>query len=230
MGKEISVNSKLVNGLKISDLGGKNEFKLPTVFTKQNIPVSKSHIPTNQDLVQWKHLSDVNLPQIKGEVGLLLGNNIPDVCAPLEVKRGTRGSPMAIRSPIGWIVYNLVRNSGYMSHVVNRACVVSVEEPNELGRLETLYRESLNLDFPEKQIDEKRENSLEDKMFIEQVDKSKVKVENRYEIGLPLKSSVQLPDNKFLAEQRLKSLKRKFNKNSKLHVFMSLMISWKHLQ
>ena len=215
LGKRFSIDSKLVNGLEISDLKGQNLFKLPTVFTKRYIPVSKSHIPTNQDLVKWSHLSEVNLPQIDGDIGLLLGNNIPDVCAPLEVKRGESGSPMAIRSPLGWIVYNLVRNSEYTSHVVNRACIVSVQESNELQRIEYLYRESVNLDFPERVIDEKREHSQEDKRFLEQVKHTQVKIDNHYEIGLPLRQDVELPENKFLAEQRLKSLKRKLNNSPK---------------
>ena len=128
LGKRFSIDSKSVNGLEILDLKGQHLFKLPPFITKRYIPVSKSHIPTYQDLVKWSHLSEVNLPQIYGDIGLLLGNNIPDVCAPLEVKRVESGSPMAMRSPLGWIVYNLVRNSEYTSHVVNRACLVSVQE------------------------------------------------------------------------------------------------------
>ena len=81
LGREIKVNSKLVDGMSISDLSRKNKFKLPTVYSKQDIPVSQAHIVTNQDLVPWQHLSDVKLPIIKGEIGLLLGNNIPDICA-----------------------------------------------------------------------------------------------------------------------------------------------------
>ena len=37
-------------------------------------------------------LSEVNLPQIDGDIWLLLGNNIPYVCAQLEVKRDERGA------------------------------------------------------------------------------------------------------------------------------------------
>ena len=73
-------------------------------------------------------LPEVNLPQIDGDIGLLLGNNIPDVCAPLEVKRGERGAR---------------------------------------------------------------------------------------EIGLPLRQNVELRENKYMAEQRLKSLKRKLNNRHK---------------
>ena len=73
------------------------------------MPVSREHIPRNSDLVSWEHMKGVDLKENNSDLGLLLGNNVHDVLIPIETKRGPKGSPLAIKSPLGWIAYNAVR-------------------------------------------------------------------------------------------------------------------------
>ena len=160
--------------------------------------------------MKWRRLKGINLPDITANIGLLLGNDVPDILAPLSVKKGPKGSPLAIKSKLGWIVYNLIKNNGTGTYSVNRTSVVELDKTNEFERLVKMYQESINFDFPERMIDEQKEFSENDKLFMEKVSHSMCKVDGRYEMCLPFKEKqVRLPDNKIQAEQRLVHLKRK---------------------
>lgn len=74
----------------------------------------------------------------------------------------------------------------------------------------------MNMDFPERLLDDKRENSIEDNYFLEQVNES-VSFENgHYYIALPFRNKhVKLPNNASQGLQRLKGLKSKMTRNPK---------------
>lgn len=104
------MNTSCVRGLEISDLHSQNKIELPGVFTVDKIPVTRNNIPRKQDISRWSYLSNVDLPEIDAEIGLLIGNNVADAYAPCEIKTGARGSPHATKTLLGWIVWNVVRD------------------------------------------------------------------------------------------------------------------------
>ena len=62
------------------------------------------------------------------------------------------------------------------------------------------------MDFPERAIDDKKEWSQEDKIFMRKVNDSLQTVKGHFQIGLPLRESdVNLPNNKVQAQQWLRS-------------------------
>jgi len=78
-----------------------------------------------------------------------------------------------------------------------------------------MLTESINLDFPERLIENKRENSIEDKIFMDQVSNSLYMDEGHCSITLPFRNKdVMFPNNSQQCLQRLNNLKRKFAKNS----------------
>ncbi|CAC5418240.1 unnamed protein product [Mytilus coruscus] len=83
-----------LNGLQVCDI----DMNLPTVYTKDKMPVAKTHIPTNENLVKWSHLNNIVLPDISGTIGLMIGNNVPDTSTPYDIVTGPAGSPHATRS------------------------------------------------------------------------------------------------------------------------------------
>ena len=73
------------------------------------------------------------------------------------------------------------------------------------------------MDFPERLSDDKKEYSQEDKRFLASVNSSIFHKDGHYCIGLPFKAEdLKLPNNKFMAEKRLGSLKHKLQRNSEL--------------
>lgn len=108
MGNPFTLHTEMVDGLQIFDLDFENEISLPKVYTKDCIPVGKDLIPTSEDTSVWKHLNDIELPKVNAEVGLI-GNNVADAYTPIDIRTGPRGSPHAVKTVLGWVIWNLVR-------------------------------------------------------------------------------------------------------------------------
>ena len=220
MGEPYTMNTNMVSGIELCDLSSDNLIQLPRVYTKDTMPVSKLHIPTQDDISQWQHLYDVSLPAIDAEVELLIGNNVPDAYTPLEIRAGPRGSPHATKTLLGWVAWNVIRDQNDMPSMypVNRADIISVQTIENLNQLDYLVRQSINSDFPENIINDKREYSQEDKLFLTKVNDSIHLVDGHYHISLPFKNNdVKLPNNYDQAVSRLNSLKSKLSKSPQLH-------------
>ncbi|VDI57782.1 Hypothetical predicted protein [Mytilus galloprovincialis] len=109
MGTPHRMSTYALNGLQVCDIDTNSVIDLPTVYTKDKMPVAKTHIPTNEEIVKWPHLNNIVLPDIDGTIGLMIGNNVPDAYTPYDIATGPAGSPHATRSRLGWIVWNLIR-------------------------------------------------------------------------------------------------------------------------
>ncbi|XP_064629277.1 uncharacterized protein LOC135488566 [Lineus longissimus] len=212
--------TRQISGLEIASLDGDISIPLGTVFTKSEMPVTSDLIPTQKDIERFEHLKDISLPMISTGIGLLIGNNVPDAYTPLELKTGLRGTPHAARTAIGWIVWNLVRENKWENmkwdhhRTVNRAEVSAIEEAESLQRLDTLVRSAIDMDFPERGVDSKREPSVEDKQFSEIIQNSMEYRDGRYYTDLPFRESdVKLPSNWQQAMDRLLALRRKLKKS-----------------
>jgi hypothetical protein len=143
-------------------------------------------MPSQVDISEWEHFKDLEIPNIDAEVEVLIGNNVPDVYSPLEVRTGPRGSPHAVRSVIGWIFWNVIRDDRSESGD-HRVHSVAAEE---VQHLEELVKASMNLDFSERNLDTKKEPSQEDKLFSQSTARS----------GAAAASGSQLARRRFEAE------------------------------
>lgn len=98
-----------------------------------------------------------------------------------------------------------------MTH--NGAGVISSNFIQADNNLEDLYKQSLNYDFPERSVDDRREWSWEDRQFMEIMYSSCKKVDGHYQVNLPLRDQdVKLPNNKHMAEKRLTNLGTKMER------------------
>ena len=98
MGVPLVMHRYEVGDLDILDLHEEHCLPLPIMYSKDRLPINRSHIPTTEDISKWPHLSDIVFPIVDSHIGLLLGNNARDICAPLEVRVGPLGSPHLTRS------------------------------------------------------------------------------------------------------------------------------------
>jgi len=79
MGVAHKLNKHTIEGLEVADLNSYDFIELPKIYTKENMPVSQTHIPTTEDIPRWSHLNGVSLRQTDSEVGILIANNVPGV-------------------------------------------------------------------------------------------------------------------------------------------------------
>lgn len=130
-----------------------------------------------------------------------------------------------MKTMLGWTVNGLLRGDettcGHPDVTVSRIFVASLED---------LWKQQLKAYFPECNQDEQIGLSREDGQFMEFVTKSAKLVNGHYNIGLPLrKRDVNMPNNRKVAEQRVLSLKRRFDKDATFHsdytAFMNDVIS-----
>ncbi|CAC5382830.1 unnamed protein product [Mytilus coruscus] len=113
----------------------------------------------------------ITWPKLDASIGLMIGNNVPDAYTPFEVATGPSGSPHATRTRLGWIIWNMIRECTGTNKVVNRVRMSAIHE-EEHSRLNELVEKSMNFDFPERIIDDKRENSVVDNSFLDYVNKN----------------------------------------------------------
>ena len=204
------VTSWVIKDLQISNLMDDEPIDLSNVYTKDSINISKELMPTQDDIKKWPHLKDIAIPQVHADsqVEMLIGNNNPEVYKPLDTMTGQEYTPHATKYKIGWVVWGLIREHGNNKLSVNK---VSVEA---MDKIDLLVRESINMDFPEKLVDDKKEYSIQDKLFMKKTNESIQWKDGNYEISLPFQSeNIKIPNNVAYVRKRLNSLKDKLNKN-----------------
>ena len=102
--KNSLTDSFVLKDLAISDVDENVFVKLPPLYTRPEIPISKEGIPNQVDVDKWPHLSEVYLPDVEAEVGLLIASNVPQILDPLEVRHYQDGGPYASHTIVGWVV------------------------------------------------------------------------------------------------------------------------------
>ena len=219
MGKSQTLDTFAISGLQVSGLSMEHTIDLPKVYTKEEMPVKNQHIPTQQEVRKWPHLETINVPNIDSDIGIMIGSNVADAYAPFEIATGPSGSPHATKTRLGWIVWNMLRDYQDTNSVVNRAHLESVHHVHETdnSNLDRLLKHLINMDFPERIIEDKRENSLDDKKFLECMNRTIRFKDNHYSLDLPFRDpDVKLPNNSSQSLLRLKGLKNRLIKNPKL--------------
>ncbi|XP_072030104.1 uncharacterized protein [Amphiura filiformis] len=214
-------NSNRLMNLEVLDVHGDNVIPLPEVFTQTGIPASKDDVLTQENLKKWPYLHEVIIPAIEAtEVGLLIGNNVPKAMEPLQVINSQGDGPFACRTSLGWVVHGVPNANSQRNVSVNRV-IVHEQMDHDLINL-------YNHEFSERLPDDNPQRSKEDQRFLNMVSSTTSHLNKHYEIGLPLRTKVSLPNNRPLAEQRTAHLKRKLQRGedfrNEYHAFMNDML------
>ncbi|XP_030843562.1 uncharacterized protein LOC115924830 [Strongylocentrotus purpuratus] len=221
--EEVIDTEVTVDELQIAGVKEKEFINLPPIYVKDGIPVTVSDAPTQKDLKRWKHLKDIELPEISNRnsisrVTLMIGANVPSASMPLEIKAGDIEEPYAIRSRLGWLVYGIQAQEQADIHKV---CFCKQEEVSIIPRQEELerkFKDFCNMEFTERLSDHREGLSVDDKNFLDIMEKSITKKDNHYQMDLPLKQrDVAMPNNKDQAERFLERQGQKLSKNKEIH-------------
>ena len=191
-----------VPGLVVSDVAGNNDITLPPIFATDKIPVEEDDIVNLKDLECWEHLDDIPFCSSSADIGLMIGNNVPQALEPWEIVNSRcPGEPYAFRTLLGWVV------SG-VSH--GRTNFVSVHRTS-LDQLDKELISSYNRDLQDL-ASCRHQLSGEDRLWLKVVDEGCRQVDyQNYEIPLPIKKELcTLPNTRPVALSRLNSLKKKF--------------------
>ena len=189
---------------------------LPPAYTKNCIPVNRTHIPTSETARQWNHLSTIvdKIPLLQDcEVGLLIGYNCARAMAPRDVISGGNEEPYAVCTDLGWSIVGCSSPCLDAPSVARRCFRIAVKELPPVTPADAIC--VLESDFKDAKEDGKTV-SQEDILFL---DKLKTGIrknsQGHYEMPLPFKERPKLPDNRQLAVVRLNHLKRKLSRDER---------------
>ncbi|KAJ8046579.1 hypothetical protein HOLleu_05295 [Holothuria leucospilota] len=192
--------------LTVSDMKGNESVYLSKVSTVDKLPISEGNIPNDRDISKWSHLQGINFPMIEGkQIMLLIGVDVPEVFWVLQERRGRRKEPYAIRSILGWTLIGPMKasegQSSFHTHYVKH-------EDTLLERQVERFGEN---DMGDLMIDIQEGESIEDRRAKSIMEKSLVKVDGHYQIGLPSWRHGErvFPNNRPYVEARLRLLKKK---------------------
>ena len=209
LGSHNCVTDCALFSLEVFDLEENNFVELPTVFSVPGLPVSKESIPRQEDVTRFPYLRDIQIPTIKTEVGLLIGNDVPKALEPREVRMSQDQGPFAIKTVFGWTINGPLGRFGASQPSVN-----FIRADKELSQQ---FRMFCNWESCDSVYDDKPAMSKEDAQALAIMENSICLKNGHYEIALPWREAIpQLPNNRPLAEHRSKLLRRRLLKNPDL--------------
>ena len=203
--------------LTVESLDGTDKVEVKRLWTVDRLNASRRSIPSEQDTRQWPHLEDIKLQSIsEKEVRLIVGTNAPEAFWVLEERRGNRGEPYAIRTPLGWTLMGPVGRIDCRERHLNVNFVRLVESARKDCLMQQVERfwaiENYGLAG-----DSNVCMSVEDKKALAIMERSVKLDQGHYQVALPWRQYPPfLPYNRPMAERRLQVLKRRFLQDEKL--------------
>ena len=188
----------------ISGIHGGEEFKIEAHEIEKTI----LNVPEldRKWLKSFPHLEDIEFHHTSGPIDLILGVHYTHLHVEDEIRQGRAFQPVAKRTKLGWYVMG-AKGKRTSSEVcsINFVKRIDIEKFYDF---ETLGVQAANCSCP------KIAMSLDDKKAMNLMENSCKRVDNRYVIGLPWKKDkTLLPDNRVLAETRLRSLEKSLKRN-----------------
>lgn len=183
---------------EVVDLDLKSEgerLQLRNVFIVETIPVRVPHI----DVSHYPHLSDLSFVNENVKVDILIGQDHSEALLPLQIRKGGKGEPFAVRSLLGWSINGPVSANAQVSKKAICHFVSINDIEDKVNKLWSIENDNVS--------NEKQGWSVTDNEVIKLWDESVTIVDGHYQLPIPWKSNVKVPNNMMVAMSRLKSLK-----------------------
>lgn len=175
-----------------------NQFHLPS----QNFPVE---FATNAD---WKPIRDLGIKEVKSkDIGLLIGADIPAALIITQFKATGKNKPHAVQTPFGWALMGpMVKDvsDGNTHHIHHIRTESSLE--NQVHAFWETESFGTKYDF-------QQEVSTQDRVQLQKLQRETVLKDGKYVVPMLWNSDTNFPESKEMAEKRLNSLFRRFQKN-----------------
>ena len=198
--------------LDVTNPDGEGMMHLGQVYARDSLPIDSHNRVTMSETARWSHLKGLPLHHSPiDEVMLMIGQDYPDALVPLATVPGGKGEPYAVRTRLGWTVNGPVNTSETRGE--QQAFFIQSERHERLDRqVERVWKlESSEL------YDDSRAMTVQDKLATTGWEKTATYEDWHYTLPIPFRhEEPRLPDNRQMAELRLKSLQGKLEKNPEL--------------
>ena len=205
-------DSKDVRAEEVSfEVSGKNKHsvKLYRVLAVKGFPVLSGSVANADNLMKWEHLSDVDLPD-DSDVQLLIGQDHPHLLKPLEVRCSDECGPYAVRTSLGWTINGPLHDNEVRSaHLSGVSAFIQADIDSRLDvQVERFWKVDQDV------TSERKHMSVEDQEVLRRWDESTCLKDGHYEVPIPFRHDPpKLPDNKAMANKRLKSLGKRLDRD-----------------
>ena len=226
----LTVTSTKVSGLKVRGYYNHDYLNLSPLYSRNNIPANREHIPTFDKVKQWSHLQFLKnklSPRLSCPIGLIIGYDNASALAPIRCTPSVNFAPYSQETLLGWTVVGCVGKAQINS---TSHCMLSYPVFDENGlkpkhNSAFCFKTSVKpfftpvdlsniLDQDFRDISNKSDEafSVEDSRFM-QIMKDNIAQSNgiNFSMPLPFKSCErpEVPNNKLAALSRLNKLKHR---------------------
>ena len=107
------ITTRKVDGITISGINNSKKIFINTAYTRNNLHVNRSHIPTTNTAARWSHLHSLRdkIPELqKFKIGMLIGYNCTEAIKPISVISGAVNEPYGVETHIGWSIIGATQN------------------------------------------------------------------------------------------------------------------------
>ena len=119
LGKQNCITSCNLFRLEVFDLDENYFVDLPSVFSIPSLPVSNDSIPTQEDMISFLYLRDLQIRTIDSNIGSLIGCDVLKVLEPHETRVSQGQGLFATRTIFGWTVNGPLVRMGQPQPVYN---------------------------------------------------------------------------------------------------------------
>ena len=200
-----------VQASQLNDFGTRFDVHRVLVVDRLNVPERRVNFRELQE--KWPHIADLELDEVSvTPVTLLVASDVPELIVPLETRCGPKGSPVGVRTKLGWTVSG--RLPGYIEDGES-VYKVHMATPDEVlhETVKTWWRtENFGCRY-----DCDVQRSVEDEKVLKFLSERTPEVEGHYEVPLLWKDqNNQLPDNRVVAIHRPRLLEKRLQRDPEL--------------
>ena len=184
-----NINSELIDVFVTSE-DGKEGLDFKNVYVIDNIPVKCSNVRD----VDYSHLRDVKFPKLQ-TVRMLIGQDQSEALLPLEVRKGRRREPFATRTLFGWALNGPNR----IPNVTSSKVVANFISSTAKTELDT----NALVRMDDEGVCDEEGMSLLDEHVVKLWDNECTMQGGKYQIPIPFKTGIEVPNNFQAALSRL---------------------------
>ncbi|KAL8567646.1 hypothetical protein ACOMHN_054458 [Nucella lapillus] len=210
---------RVYQDLQVRPYNGSTCYSIPIAYSRETICERDEQIPTRQIIEgnpSLRHLSRHFQPLFKAPIALLLGINVASFLMPIHTVKAATGDAFAMETQLGWGLLGTLEEQSHEEEEVRTYAAASPIYVRSYSVKDTTTEKLVRAIERDFSSATELPASQEDTRFIEILRESiKINVEGHYEMPLPFKGQDPLlPDNRQVAERRLLSLRRKFQRDS----------------
>ena len=203
-----------ISTIDVLDMKESFSIRIDNLFSTKCLNISSDSIGHQRDIDNWPHLKGIKLPEriVDSEVELLIGVDVPEALESYQLRKSENGGPFAIKTKFGWTLNGPLGRPP----IASNSCLFTQFKYCKDDERSQLIR-YFDQEFDDPINTTEKTMSVNDKKALKIVEESLCFKEGHYQMPIPWKDSNEvIPNNRFLAEQRLTHLKKKLSRNSSL--------------